>query len=181
MKATVLAAWILAAILLPAGGVLRASPANAARLAQAPPTCQNTQLSIHPQESQGAAGHIAVIYRLHNLSGRTCTLFGYPGVQLLNKHFLTLPTNLHRGAGNLVGRIPRQLVRLAPGGNAYFAIGYSDVPVNNRPCSTAYYLMIFPPNDFLPDVTYAFTGKGSIVTCSGGIYVSPATAQPRYQ
>jgi hypothetical protein len=178
MKVVALGAWTIVAVLMPAGRDLRVSPAEAARPAQAAHTCQNIQLLIRVQTSQGAAGHIGVIYRVHNLSSRACTLFGYPGVQLLDRHFVSLPTTEHRGPGGLVGAIPKRLVHVGPHGNAYFALGYSDVPVNNRPCATAYYLMIFAPNDFLPVVTYAARG-GGIIACSGAIDVSPVTAQPR--
>jgi hypothetical protein len=151
----------------------------AAQPAQTAPRCQNIQLTIRVQSSQGAAGTIAIVYRIHNLTGRACSLFGYPGVQLLDRNFLSLPTTVHRGGGFL-GSIPRQLVRLGGHGNAYFTLVYNDVPVNNRPCETASYLMIFPPNDYLPVVTYASTRGGSITPCTGNINVSPVTAHPRY-
>jgi hypothetical protein len=181
MKSATLAACFLAVIALPVGGTLHAKSALAAPHVRAVHRCANTQISIQPQTSQGAAGHIAIIYRIHNLAGQACTLYGYPGIQLLDRNFKSLPTAVHRGAGNLVGPIPPQLVRVAPHSNAYFAMGYSDVPVNNQPCPTAYYLMIFAPNDFLPVVSYASGHHGSIVACSGNLYVTPVTAQPRYQ
>jgi hypothetical protein len=134
-----------------------------------------------PYASQGAAGHIAVIYRIHNLWGQACTLYGYPGVQLLDGHFLSLPTTVHRGPGGIVGAIPPRLIRIGAYGNAYFTLGYSDVPVNNQPCETAYYLMIWAPNDVLPVVTYAFTHAGRITACGGNLNVSPVTARPRYR
>jgi hypothetical protein len=151
----------------------------AAQPARAAGTCQNIQLLIRPQTSQGAAGTIAIIYRIHNLTGRACTLYGYPGVQLLDRHFLSLPTTVHRG-GSMMGSIPEQIVRLAAYSSAYFALFYSDVPVGNRPCeAAATYLMIWAPNDVLPVVTYAAPG-GGITTCTGNIYVSPVQWQPRY-
>ena|SRR5579875_175421 len=148
--------------------------------ARASTNCRNYQLLIRPQSSQGAAGHGAVIFRIHNLAGRSCTLIGYPGIQLLNRQFLSLPTTVHRGAGDLVGAIPKTLVTVPGNGNAYFALGYSDVTVNNQPCPTDYYLMVFAPNDYLPVVTFPFPRGGSIMACSGTVYVSPVTSTPRY-
>lgn len=173
---TCAAIWLTAA-----GGIARVAPARAAPPLQDPHTCYNIQLNIRSGQSQGAAGHIAIIYRLHNMWGQPCTLFGYPGVLLLDRNFFTLPTHLHRGPGGIVGRIPPQLVRLGPHGNAYFTLGYSDVPVNNQPCKTAYYLMITPPNDYLPVVTYSTTPRYGIIACSGNINVSPVTPRPRFQ
>ncbi|GAC1469087.1 MAG: hypothetical protein NVS2B16_27570 [Chloroflexota bacterium] len=180
MKVILLATWTIAIVLMPAGGDRRVGAAGVARSAPAAHTCHNTQLTIHTYTSQGAAGHIGLIYRIHNLSGRACTLIGYPGVQLLDGHFLSLPTTVRRTPGNLVGPIPSRLIHIGARGNAYFALGFSDVPVNNQPCRTAYYLMIFAPNDFLPVVTRA-SGSGGMTACTGNINVSPVTAHPRFQ
>lgn len=180
MKLMTLVAWTIVAVVLSAATVGAVGPAEAAQSAQPARTCQNTQLDIRPGASQGAAGHIGIIYRIHNLSNRACTLFGYPGIQLLDRHFLSLPTMTHRGPGGLVGAISMRRVPVAAHGAAYFVLGYSDVPVGNRPCVTAYYLMIFAPNDSLPVVTYA-GGAGGITACAGAINVSPVTTQPRFQ
>jgi hypothetical protein len=145
-----------------------------------PATCQNIQLLIRPHGSNGAAGHIGLIYRIHNLSGRSCSLYGYPGVQLLDRHFVTMPTTVTRG-GSFLGSIPKQRVTLPAGGNAYFTLVYSDVPTGSGPCPTARNLMIFAPNNFLPVVTYAAPRGGGITACNGALSVSPVTAQPRFQ
>lgn len=152
---------------------------DAAQRVGAASTCQNIQLLIRPYSSNGAAGHISIIYRIHNLSSRGCSLDGYPGVGLLDRHFATLPTTVTRG-GSYIGSIPEQRVALPAGGNAYFTLLYSDVPTGSGPCRTASNLMIFPPNDFLPVVTYAFTGGGGIIACNGALNVSPVTARPRF-
>ncbi|HEX8918407.1 MAG TPA: DUF4232 domain-containing protein [Chloroflexota bacterium] len=176
MKATLCVALMIGAALLPAGNGGRVSSVDAAQSAQAAPTCRNIQLLIRAQSSQGAAGHIAILYRIHNLTGQACTLRGYPGVQLLDRNFLSLPTTVRRGG--FLGVIPVRVVRLRGHGNAYFALSYSDVPINNQPCRTAYYLMIFAPNNFLPVVTYAF--NGGIMACAGNVDVSPVTHRPRF-
>jgi hypothetical protein len=175
MLGTVLAA---VAITLPGVTAMNAGGAVAARPAQAARTCQNIQLVVRPQNSQGAAGTIAIIYRIHNLYGRACTLYGYPGVRLLSRTFITLPTTVTRGGGFL-GGIPKQPVMVPARGNAYFTLTYSDVPVNNGPCYTAPNVMIFAPGDYLPVVTYAYP-HASIFACNGALNVSPVTSQPRY-
>lgn len=143
-------------------------------------TCRNIQLLIRAQSSNGAAGTIGIIYRIHNMWNRSCVLAGYPGVQLLDRKFQSIPTRVHRGGG-FAGPVPVRTTPIGGFGNAYFALFYSDVPaVNERPCATAGYVMIFAPNNFLPVVTYAFTKGGSITECTGNVYVSPVTAQPRY-
>lgn len=162
-----------------AWGVNGGRSVEAAGPAQMAPTCQNVQLLIRPHSGQGAAGTLVSVYRIHNLSGQACSLYGYPGVQLLSGTFVTLPTTTTRG-GRIVGSIRKQRVTLAPGGNAYFTMVYSDVPVNNGPCYTARYLMVFAPNNFLPVVTYATSGGGGITACNGALNVSPVTRSPRF-
>jgi hypothetical protein len=158
---------------------MRAVPVEAAHPAQTVRTCQNIQLHVQPQTSQGAAGTIAIIYRLHNLFGGACTLDGYPGIQLLDRNFLSLPTRTHRGGRGPV--VPQRTVRLPGHGNAYFALFYSDVPTAGQPpCATARYVMVIAPNTFLPVVTYATTRGGSIHECSGNVWVTPVTARPTY-
>jgi hypothetical protein len=178
-KVLLLGAWIIAVLTVPLGVHPQLSLVQAAPSAQSARTCQNIQLLIRAQASQGAAGTIGVLYRIHNLQSRSCTLSGDPGVQFLDPRFASLPTTVHRGGGD-VGNVPVRTVTLRPYGNAYFALFYSDVPTANAPpCATAPYLMIFAPNTSLPVVTYAVP-RGSIHECSGIIHVSPLTAQPSY-
>ena len=161
-------------------GFVHGGGSAVARSARAGGTCQNTQLALGFQSSQGAVGTITSIYKLTNHSGAACNLYGYPGVLLLTKTFTSLPTMVRRGNGNNVGSIPKSTVQLAPHGSAYFALGYSDVPVGSKPCDTpARYLMVFAPNDVLPIVGYAAPRGESVYSCTGAITVSPVTSTPR--
>lgn len=180
LKALLLATCIITPVLLPLAREVGVNPVEAARSVQPLRTCQNVQLLVRAQSSNGAAGTIGIIYRIHNMWGQACTLSGYPGIQLLDRNFQSLPTTVHRGGG-FVGNVPPKPVRVGPHGNAYFALFYSDVPTSNQPpCATARYLMIIAPNDFLPVVTYAFTNGGSIHECTGNLHVTPVTARPTY-
>ncbi|MDQ2742093.1 MAG: DUF4232 domain-containing protein [Chloroflexota bacterium] len=153
------------------------SPARAsARVAASQPRCLNIQLNITPGRSNGAAGHIAILYRLHNMRATACTLTGYPGVRLLGRSFRDLPTHLHRGGLVLDGRRTPSTVSVASHGNAWFALEYRDVPAADGSCTMATYLMIFPPNDYLPVIAYAGQGGVSVRACAGELEVSPVTA-----
>ncbi len=182
MKVIVLVACVTAAMVLPnAHALSRGTPVDASQPSRTPQRCQNIQLLIRSGQSQGAAGHIAVIYGIRNLWNQPCRLFGYPGIQLLDGNFHSLPTHVHRGPGNLLGAISPRLVPLGPYGRAYFALGYSDVPMHDGRCATARYLMIIPPNDFLPVVTYAAAAGQGILACGGNINLTPVTDVPRYR
>lgn len=134
--------------------------------------CSNIQVSIRPYKSSAGAGHVGIMYQIHNLWNRPCGLFGYPGVKLLDAQFSTLPTQLTRGLGYLVGGRSPRLVHLGPHGSAYFLLEWDHIPTDAESCPVARYLMITPPNDYLPVVTYAASGSG-ITPCGGKIIASP--------
>ena len=149
---------------------------NAATSQSSSPQCVNIQLLIRPAMGNGAAGHYAVMYRIHNLRNSGCSLLGFPGAGLLDAGFSTLPTHVIRTT-NLFGPQPVRLVRLKPHGNAYFVLEWSTVPTGNEPCPDARYLMITAPNNTLPVVTYAAQGM-SIHPCGGRLFTTPVEPKP---
>lgn len=164
------------ALLAPLGGsAAPVRPAGAATAAVAA-RCQNVQLTVAAGQSNGGAGHIGIQYRMRNISRRTCSLYGYPGVVLLDSNFSTLPTHLRRSGGYLGGSPRPRLAVLAPGRQAYFFLEWVHFPAPGQTCPPARYLMITPPNDYLPVVTWAARG-GSITPCGGNVVVSPV--EPR--
>ncbi len=147
-----------------------------AQVVASQPRCLNIQLTITPERSSGAAGHIAILYRIHNMRATACSLTGYPGVRLLDRSFRDLPTHLGRGGLVLDGHRTPSTVSVAGHGDAWFALEYQDVPAADGSCRLATYLMIFPPNDYLPVVAYAGQGGVSVRACAGQLEVSPVTA-----
>ncbi|HUY40368.1 MAG TPA: DUF4232 domain-containing protein [Candidatus Dormibacteraeota bacterium] len=130
-----------------------------------------------PQQGSGAAGTIEMSVNLTNQAGTTCTLFGYPGMQLLDGSGNNLPTNVVRGGGPQFGvpgadQAPTTVV-LAPQQTAAFSLSYSDVPVGTETtCPTSTNALITPPGDFVP-ATVAL----AVAPCGGGtIHVSPVYA-----
>src|SRR5690242_970953 len=95
-RGPLLLAWLLAALALPTAARPPLVPVLA-HAAQAAHPCQNIELLVSAHSSEGAAGTIAVIYRLHNLRSQPCTLAGYPGIQFLDRQFASLPTTVYRG------------------------------------------------------------------------------------
>ena len=97
-------------------------------------------------ESRGNAGAGSVWYTLGltNLSGRRCTLRGYPGVSAVDL--------ARRRVGSAAGRNPRAPVRtvlLAPGGSARFLLQLNDpgfFPRAACPPTTAAGLRVYLPN-----------------------------------
>lgn len=137
-------------------------------------TCLATQLSLQPHQGGGAAGTISLTVSMTNTSSTTCTLEGYPGMQLLSAQGTPIPTTVVRGglAGDLSaeGAKPPSLVTLSPGQVATFALQYEDVPVGNETtCPTSAKAEITPPNDTAPAVVALVVSP-----CNGGtVHVSP--------
>jgi Protein of unknown function (DUF4232) len=161
----------------PAGPPFTAPPASAPP-ASAPPTampptapppaaradaCPTSGLQVSLGGANGAAGSIYYPIDFRNVSGRACSLFGYPGVS-----FVAAP-----GTGQLGGEAVRNdtfgpaLVTLAPGAVAHASVQV--VVAQSYPAAlckpvTAHFLRVYPPGQFAP--LYA---RLTATTCTGAI------------
>ena len=144
---------ILAALLgLAAVGAL-AVPA-AASASAAVPACTAADLGVWVAISQGSAAAGSVFYPLEftNLSGHTCSLYGFPGVSAVdrNGHQLGSPANWNHA-------VTPHAVILAPGATAHTILAYHDAAVSTEPgCDPVYsavLLRIYPPGEY--SATYA--------------------------
>jgi hypothetical protein len=142
--------------------------------------CVTSQLTLTYTGTQGATGHLEATFALRNVSGRSCTLHGYPGAQLLDAAGRTLPTRLKQGRGFFPDTLlaPRQVV-LRPGGEARFGLGFAD---NNeyaggRPCRSAAWLKSVPPHA-AGALRVALTGgeHPRFAPCGGQLVASPIYA-----
>jgi hypothetical protein len=120
--------------------------------------------------SQGAAGTFELTFALHNTSGASCPLDGYPGAQLLDSSGAELPTHVVRGGNIQFTNFAPASVVLAAGDTAYFNLAYSDVPTGTETtCPTASQIEVTPPQASDHDVVVAH-----IVVCGAGtLTVSP--------
>jgi hypothetical protein len=115
--------------------------------------------------SSGAAGTIELTFSLTNSSARRCTMQGYPGMALLDTHGAALPTNVVRGGELGFENVPATDVSLAPGGIAYFNLGYNDVVTEATACAQSSQVRITPPNATVSALVPVAT---SIQACNGG-------------
>jgi Domain of unknown function (DUF4232) len=166
-RATRLAAALVAAVAVGAAGAA-AAHASAGSAAATTPRCRLSQLSLAQPKMDGAAGTIRLRFVFTNTSSSTCKLFGFPGMQMLNKNHNPIPTHVHRGTGHNVPPEPETNVVMTPGQHGSFYAGYSDVPNGTNTCRTSAFTEVTPPNDF-----NHFTLKLAITTCGGNITVSP--------
>jgi Protein of unknown function (DUF4232) len=144
---------------------------DTARLSSAPaPACRASQLGvwIALAQSNGAAGTIYYPLNFTNVSGRTCSLHGFPGVSAIarNGHQLGSP------AGWATKAAARTVV-LAPGTTAHTILQYRDAEVSTAPgcdpVNTAVVLRVYPPGQY--DATIA---AFDLQVCShaGPVYMS---------
>ncbi len=156
----------------PAGGAVPTASASASTTAKAPPStatsatgtpsagaggpsmagragtrCHTAELTGALRPEEAAAGNRYSILVLTNTSRRTCTLYGYGGIQLAGPDRRPVPTVQRRDPAH-----PPSLVRLAPGGSAstllhWTAIAGPDEPVIG-PCEpTPTMLLVIPPDE----------------------------------
>jgi Protein of unknown function (DUF4232) len=132
-----------AAILTPAAAL--AAPAHPAVQRAAAPACATSSLRVWlgiPGDS--AAGHTAYQLELSNISGRTCTLLGFPGVSAVAVGGRQLGSPAARDHAD-----PTRLVTLGRGATAHVFLLITNVaffpPAACHPAS-AIGLKVFPPN-----------------------------------
>jgi hypothetical protein len=130
-------------------------------------TCAPTDLSGSVVGSSGAAGTIEITVALKSTATTTCTLAGYPGLQLVSSTGAALPTNVVRKGTYSFTAMAPTTVTLPSGQTAYFNVGYSDVPTaTETSCPTASMLEVTPPNDvdhLVISATLAPCGGGTLV------------------
>ncbi len=130
-----------------ASDTARVSPA-------AVPACRASQLGvwIALAQANGAAGTIYYPLNFTNVSERTCSLHGFPGVSAidLSGHQLGSPAGW-------AARTAAHTVVLAPGATAHTILQYGDIEVSTAPgcdpVTTAVMLRVYPPDQY--DATVA--------------------------
>ena len=131
--------------------------------------CRSGQLTLSIVSTNGGAGTLEVILAFHNTGTTACTLYGYPGAQMLAASGAPLPTTVIRGGTPLFTAGQPTLVTLAAGGTASFNLGYSDVPSGTATsCPLASRLEVTPPNAY-----HFLVISATLEACRGQLTVSP--------
>jgi Protein of unknown function (DUF4232) len=143
------------------------TPAAAAGAsANAAGACATSTLKAATGPANGAAGSAYVPIRFTNVSSRTCTLSGYPGVS-----FVTGPTGSQ--VGNAADRMPppnglARPVALAPGAVASAVLQIADAgnfyPASRCRPASGPYLRVYPPGQ--TGALFIRTGFGAGVACA---------------
>jgi len=115
----------------------------------APAACPTRSLAVRAGLSQGAAGSIYQVIDFSNISDRTCTLYGFPGVSLAGGSPVK-QIGLAAAEDHSSQRLP---ITLAPGAvaNALLRIVQAaNFPPSRCDLKNATFLQIYPPNQTTP-------------------------------
>ncbi len=103
-------------------------------------------------QGQGSLGTVYDSVTLTKTSAGTCTLEGWPLVQLADRHGAVVATtnvDVHQSARSAPITFPTPSANGAPtslhlttGSTVAFALAYSDVPIGNETCPSAYTLRV---------------------------------------
>ena len=135
------------AAMLATTGTLAATGALAAPSAPRAAQCSPSHLTLWTgQPGDAAAGHAFFEVELSNVGHSACSLFGYPGVSLLNAngHQVGLPAG-HSGA--------RSTVVIARGGTAHFVLTVTDPGIVCAHPVKGNVLKVFAPGTFHANLT----------------------------
>jgi hypothetical protein len=130
------------------------SSSGARTSAASAPACTAFGLGVWVavEQGNGAAGTIFYPLEFTNLSGHTCSLFGFPGVSAVDQHGKQLGSS-----ANWEHTTSPHTVVLAPGATAHTMLAYHDVAVTTEagcgPVKTAALLKVYPPGKH--SATYA--------------------------
>lgn len=134
----------LAAVTASAGALLGA--ADAAQASSRVPGCTAGMLRIADAGSQGAAGTVYHLLRFTDVTHRSCSLTGYPGVSFTDAHGRQLGVPAAWTAG-----VPVTRIVLRPGASAHTALGIpqaANFPPASCQARTSSFLRVYPPGSF---------------------------------
>jgi hypothetical protein len=119
--------------------------------------------------------HYIQQWQFTNHGSNTCTLSGYPKVELVNDHGGAIPTTDYHGGGFAISPAPPTVVALRPGDPAFFAIETVTCSVIGKSDVRAAGISVIPPGVG----SAALTTMLPISMCSDhGVVVSPVRSTP---
>jgi|GraSoi_2013_60cm_1033757.scaffolds.fasta_scaffold04634_3 Protein of unknown function (DUF4232) len=113
-------------------------------------TCRTERLRLALDQDVSELGNAGLQLTFENASRESCTLSGYPALQLLDAQHKQLPMKMARStSGYLYQMHDPQVITLQPGKKAYFVISWA-----NQGCSSETYhvsfLQVTPPDNQTP-------------------------------
>ncbi|MER6947200.1 DUF4232 domain-containing protein [Nonomuraea sp. NPDC000554] len=127
---------------LMAGGLLLAGGAAPALAQQTPERCTASRLQVRLDRVDPGAGNRYAPLVFTNRSGASCTLYGHPGLVMIDGKGDALRTRVRRGT-----EAERELT-LKPGASARATLHWTVVETGaEKTCPTATRLLVIPPDE----------------------------------
>ena len=135
--------------------------------------CTASQMVADHTSPKIAAGTVGEAFTLKNVSSATCTIDGYPDIQLYDSSGNAMPTATTRNGAYAFTSSTPTLLTVSPGNVVSFNVGFSGVGQSgSNSCPSASRVSVALPqgNFHYPDM---LTVNDSINPCNGGtLYVS---------
>jgi hypothetical protein len=134
-----------------------------------PASCTRDQLGVRSNGTNGAAGTVYGAWVFTNASDTTCTLDGYPDMQLFGHGGRPITTTVVQSLSP-----GPSLVTLQPGGSGTFRTSYSTVSASPVPCKASAVAQITAPNAgaalYIPAVLQPCGGVVNVSAVRAGIH-----------
>ncbi|MEH2159883.1 MAG: DUF4232 domain-containing protein [Nostoc sp.] len=139
-------------------------------IATNPSRCETSQLSVRRVSEDAGVGNIALTYAFTNNASSPCTLYGYPGLALLDAKGQPLERVkvIRSKDTHFSSKQPRQQITLDPGKQASFQIAYNHISSQEENCPISSKIEITPPNAY-----QHLTLTEEIKPCTGKVRVTP--------
>ncbi len=140
--------------------------------------CQTNQLALAYDKSDALVSNRGDQFSLQNTSASTCTLEGYPNVQMLLATHWETPTQETQDTNSyfFASAVQVQTVSLQPGAKAYFVISWIAGQCAQSAATTGSYIQVTPPDDTGILIVPTSDGADSGIDACGTIHVSPIAA-----
>lgn len=151
---------------------VKESPPTTARTG---PTCRTSQLTLAYDRSDGLVANRADQFSLQNTSTSTCTLFGYPHIQMLLADRHPTPTHATQATSAYLFRTALKVVSLQAGAKSYFVVEWVAGTCVHYASTAGEFLQVTPPGDTGILTTSARAGIDDGIDACGNIVVSPVS------
>lgn len=143
---------------------------------QTGPTCQTSQLTLAYDRSNGLVANRADQFSLQNTSTSTCTLFGYPHIQMLLADGHPTPTHAMQATSAYLFQAALKVVALQTGAKSYFIVEWVAGTCVDSASTAGEFLQVTPPGNTGILTTSARAGADGGIDACGNIVVSPVSA-----
>ena len=102
-----------------------------------------------PGQSQGAAGHLALVLIFNNVGHTSCRMYGYPGLDLVTGSGALVAHATRTLSGMAGGATSVATITLTPGASASALVEASDVPQGGIADCGSYAMQVTPPEEYV--------------------------------